>query len=120
MVVNVSAVKSGSWELVKDDVEAVLSVVRSRGQKLKVIFENAYLDDTEKIRLCEICGELSVDWVKTSTGYAPTGATIPDLVLMRKHSPPHVEVKAAGAGRLAGAVTRRVGAAGRSSSASSG
>jgi deoxyribose-phosphate aldolase len=96
MVVNVSAVKSGDWELVRNDIEAVLSVVRGHGQKLKVIFENAYLDDAEKIRLCEICGELSVDWVKTSSGYAPTGATIPDLVLMRKHSPPHVEVKAAG------------------------
>jgi deoxyribose-phosphate aldolase len=96
MVVNVSAVKSGNWELVHDDIEAVLSVVRSEGQKLKVIFENAYLDDAEKIRLCEICGVLSVDWVKTSTGYAPTGATIPDLLLMRKHCPPHVEVKAAG------------------------
>lgn len=96
MVVNVSAVKSGDWERVHADVEAVLSVVRSRGQKLKVIFENAYLTDAEKIRLCELCGELSVDWVKTSTGFAPTGATIPDLVLMRKHSPPHVQVKAAG------------------------
>lgn len=96
MVVNVSAVKSGTWELVRDDIEAVLSVVRSRGQKLKVIFENAYLTDAEKIRLCEICGELSVDWVKTSTGFAPTGATIPDLVLMRRHSPAHVQVKAAG------------------------
>jgi deoxyribose-phosphate aldolase len=96
MVVNVSAVRSGDWEYVRNDVEAVLSVVRSRGQKLKVIFENAYLNDAEKIRLCELCGELSVDWIKTSTGYAPTGATIPDLVLMRKHSPPHVQVKAAG------------------------
>ena len=49
-----------------------------------------------KIRLCEICGEIGVDWVKTSTGYAPTGATIEDLKLMRKHSPPHVQLKAAG------------------------
>jgi deoxyribose-phosphate aldolase len=96
MVVNVSAVKSDDWEFVKNDIEAVLSVVRSRGQKLKVIFENAYLTDAEKIRLCEICGELSVDWVKTSTGYASVGATIPDLLLMRKHSPAHVQVKAAG------------------------
>jgi deoxyribose-phosphate aldolase len=96
MVVNVSAVKSGDWERVENDIEAVLSVVRSRGQKLKVIFENAYLTDAEKIRLCELCGALSVDWVKTSTGYAPTGATIPDLLLMREHSPPHVQVKAAG------------------------
>jgi deoxyribose-phosphate aldolase len=96
MVVNVSAVKSADWEHVRNDIEAVLSAVRSRGQKLKVIFENAYLTDEEKIQLCEICGDLSVDWVKTSTGYAATGATIPDLLLMRRHSPPHVQVKAAG------------------------
>jgi deoxyribose-phosphate aldolase len=61
-----------------------------------VIFENAYLDDESKIRLCEICGEIGADWVKTSTGYAPSGATLPDLELMRKYSPPSVQVKAAG------------------------
>jgi deoxyribose-phosphate aldolase len=63
---------------------------------VKVIFENAYLNDDQKIRLCEICAELRADWVKTSTGYAPTGATDADLMLMRKHSPPSVQVKAAG------------------------
>jgi deoxyribose-phosphate aldolase len=63
---------------------------------VKVIFENAYLNDEQKIRLCEICGELRADWVKTSTGYAPGGATLEDLMLMRKHSPPHVQIKAAG------------------------
>ena len=66
------------------------------GAKIKVIFENAYLDDASKIRLCEICGKIGVDWVKTSTGYAPSGATLPDLELMRKHSPARVQVKAAG------------------------
>jgi deoxyribose-phosphate aldolase len=63
---------------------------------VKVIFENAYLQDEHKIRLCEICGELGADWVKTSTGYAPTGATDEDLRLMRAHSPAAVQVKAAG------------------------
>ena len=66
------------------------------GARIKVIFENAYLDDAAKIRLCEICGEIGVDWVKTSTGYASSGATLPDLQLMRRHSPPQVQVKAAG------------------------
>jgi deoxyribose-phosphate aldolase len=61
-----------------------------------VIFENAYLDDATKIRLCEICGEIGADWVKTSTGYAPSGATMADLELMRLHAPPRVQVKAAG------------------------
>ena len=63
---------------------------------MKVIFENAYLNDEQKIRLCEICTELNADWVKTSTGYAPSGATHEDLILMRKHSGDHVQVKAAG------------------------
>ena len=61
-----------------------------------MIFENAYHDDAAKIRLCEICGEIGVDWVKTSTGYAPSGATLPDLELMRRHSPTSVQIKAAG------------------------
>ncbi|CAN1498068.1 DeoC Deoxyribose-phosphate aldolase [Fimbriimonadaceae bacterium] len=96
MVVNVSRVKSAQWVEVQDDIRAVIEVAHGRSQKVKVIFENAYLTEDEKIRLCEICGELKADWVKTSTGYAPTGATIEDLVLMRKHSPEHVQVKAAG------------------------
>jgi deoxyribose-phosphate aldolase len=96
MVVNISKVLSGDWDYVRTDVGAVLDVTHAAGQKLKVIFENAYLNDAQKIRLCEICGDLGVDWVKTSTGYAPTGATDEDLVLMRKHSPARVQVKAAG------------------------
>lgn len=96
MVVNISKVRSGDWNYVRDDVGAVIALVHDRGQKVKVIFENAYLDDSQKIRLCEICGELGADWVKTSTGYARGGATLDDLRLMRRHSPPHVQVKAAG------------------------
>ncbi len=96
MVVNISAVLSGDWGYVRDDIKAVLDPTHAAGMKIKVIFENAYLNDDQKIRLCEICAELKADWVKTSTGYAPTGATIEDLKLMRKHSPPHVQVKAAG------------------------
>jgi deoxyribose-phosphate aldolase len=95
MVVNVSKVRSGDWAYVRDDVKAVLDVTHSAGAKLKVIFENCYLDDAQKIRLCQTCGELRVDWVKTSTGFGTSGATDEDLVLMRKHSPAHVQVKAA-------------------------
>jgi deoxyribose-phosphate aldolase len=96
MVVNISKTLSGDWRYVRDDIEAVTAVTHARGQKVKVIFENAYLNDEQKIRLCEICGELGTDWVKTSTGYAPGGATDEDLKLMRKHSPAAVQVKAAG------------------------
>jgi deoxyribose-phosphate aldolase len=61
-----------------------------------VIFENCYLNDAQKIQLCQICGEIGVDWVKTSTGYGTGGATDEDLKLMRANSPAQVQVKAAG------------------------
>jgi deoxyribose-phosphate aldolase len=96
MVVNISKLLSGDWQCVEDEIRAVVEITHAAGQKVKVIFENAYLNDAQKIRLCEICGKLGADWVKTSTGYAPTGATDADLILMRKHSPPSVQVKAAG------------------------
>ena len=96
MVVNLSLVMSGEFDSVRDDIRAVLEMTHARGQKLKVIFECCYLDEQQKMRLCEICGALSVDWVKTSTGYGTSGATLADVTLMRRHSPPHVHVKAAG------------------------
>ncbi len=96
MVVNISKVLSGDWDYVRQDIQAVIGIAHDAGQKVKVIFENCYLNDTQKIRLCEICAQLSADWVKTSTGYGTGGATIEDLTLMRKHSPTSVQVKAAG------------------------
>jgi deoxyribose-phosphate aldolase len=96
MVVNISAVLSGNWSYVRDDIQAVIDVTHDAGQKVKVIFENCYLQDAHKIRLCEICSELGADWVKTSTGYGTGGATMEDLALMRKHAAPHVQVKSAG------------------------
>ncbi len=96
MVVNISKVLSSDWQYVEHDIREVVEATHAAARKVKVIFENAYLNDDQKIRLCEICAELRADWVKTSTGYAPTGATDADLMLMRKHSPPFVQVKAAG------------------------
>ena len=96
MVVNIGKVLSGDWEFVRADIKAVVDVAHACGQIVKVIFENCYLEDDHKIRLCEICGEVGADFVKTSTGYAEGGATIADLKLMRKHSPARVQVKAAG------------------------
>ena len=96
MVVNISKVLSGDWDYVRADIGAVIGVTHAAGQKVKVIFENCYLTDAQKIKLCEICGELNADWVKTSTGYGTGGATHDDLKLMRLHAPDHVQVKAAG------------------------
>ncbi|MDX1945172.1 MAG: deoxyribose-phosphate aldolase [Pirellulaceae bacterium] len=96
MVVNISQVLSGTWDYVRQDIATVVKAAHDAGSKVKVIFENCYLQDEHKIRLCQICGEVGADWVKTSTGYGTGGATIEDLTLMRKHAPPQVQVKAAG------------------------
>jgi deoxyribose-phosphate aldolase len=96
MVVNISAVLSGRWDYVREDMREVVETTHDAGQKVKVIFENAYLNDSQKIWLCEIASELRADWVKTSTGYASGGATIEDLKLMRAYVPADVQVKAAG------------------------
>ena len=106
MVVNISKVLSGDWDYVRSDLAAVIDETHAAGQKVKVIFENCYLNDSQKIRLCEICSELNADWVKTSTGYGTGGATIEDLALMRKHAAPHVQVKAAGGVRDLDALLR--------------
>lgn len=96
MVVNISQVLSGQWDYVTRDIAAVIEVARTANRKVKVIFENSYLQDEHKIRLCRICSELKADWVKTSTGYGGGGATIDDLKLMVANVSPGVQVKAAG------------------------
>ena len=107
MVVNTGKVLTEDWDYVSGEIGAIVSVTKKHGVALKVIFENDFLpDDKYKIRLCEICTELKVEFVKTSTGYGFVkqsdgsynyrGATHEDLVLMRKHSGSGVEVKAAG------------------------
>ena len=95
-VINISQACSGNWDYVEAELLHLTKAAHHGGALIKVIFENAYLDDTAKIRLCEICSDLGVDWVKTSTGYAPSGATLADLALMRRHTPSSVQVKAAG------------------------
>lgn len=95
-VVNISKVLSHDWDYVRSEIKTLVEVTHARGRKAKIIFENCYLNEGQKIRLCEICGELNADWVKTSTGFGTGGATLEDLILMRKHSPDHVQVKAAG------------------------
>lgn len=96
MVVNISKVLSGDWEFVRKDIQAVIEVAHAAGQRVKVIFENCYLQDEQKIELCRICSDVNADWVKTSTGYGSGGATHHDLKLMREHAAGHVQVKAAG------------------------
>lgn len=107
MVVNSGKVLSEDWDYVTDEIHSMVEVTKANGVALKVIFENDFLPkESHKIKLCKICSVLGVEFVKTSTGYGYTkqadgsynykGATTEDLILMRKHSAPEVEVKAAG------------------------
>ena len=106
MVVNISKVRSHDWQYVLADIKAINDITHAHKAQLKVIFENAYLNDEEKIKLCEICVSVGTDWVKTSTGYAPGGATEADVLLMRKHTPPSMQIKAAGGVRTLKGVLR--------------
>jgi deoxyribose-phosphate aldolase len=96
MVINIGQALTGEWDAVCADIAAVTEVAHDGGAIVKVIFENCYLDDDQKVRLCQICGEVGADYVKTSTGYGTGGATLDDLRLMRRASPPRVKLKAAG------------------------
>src|SRR5919106_5707518 len=96
MVIQIGALKSGRDADVRADVKAVVDVAHESGAIVKVIFENAYLTDDEKIRACRLSEAAGADFVKTSTGFAPGGATHEDLRLMRANTSPHIGVKAAG------------------------
>jgi deoxyribose-phosphate aldolase len=106
MVVNNGKVKSGKWDYVKREIDLINQATVATGSILKVIFENDYLTEAEIIKLCEICSEVNVAFVKTSTGYgfvkqpdgqySYQGATAGHLKLMRKHTAPHIQIKAAG------------------------
>ena len=96
MVVNIGQVIGGKWGAVKSDIRAVIEAAHAKRAIVKVIFENCYLNDDQKAKLCEICGEVNADYVKTSTGFGTSGSTPADLRLMRRAAPPHVKLKAAG------------------------
>ncbi len=96
LVVNIGRVLSGDCGIVRDEISAVCDVTHARGGLLKVILETGYLDEGRIRRLCELCGELGVDFVKTGTGFGPRSASVEDVRLMRASSPPAVKVKASG------------------------
>lgn len=96
MVINIGKLRSGKYDYVRDDIKAVCDTAHTRGVKVKVIFENSYLTDDEKIMACKLSETAGADWVKTSTGFASGGATLDDLRLMRANVAEHIQVKAAG------------------------
>ncbi|KDQ12613.1 hypothetical protein BOTBODRAFT_34338 [Botryobasidium botryosum FD-172 SS1] len=106
MVINIGKALGGDWEYVEAEIRAINEAVTSKGAILKVIFENDYLQPPHITKLCQICSDIGVAFVKTSTGYgfvkgpdgrySYAGATLPHLELMRQNCPPTVQVKAAG------------------------
>ena len=96
MVIDIGALKSGRDTGVGNDIRAVVETAHGGGAIVKVIFENAYLTDDEKIRACHLTEAVGAEFVKTSTGFAASGATHDDLRLMRANTSPHMQVKAAG------------------------
>ncbi len=96
VVLHIGKLKSKDYEYVRTDLEAVTSAAHEQNALIKVIFENCYLDDEEKIAACRISNEVGVDFVKTSTGFGSGGAEDKDLMLMKEHISPSVSLKAAG------------------------
>ena len=95
MVIDIGALVSGDDQRVVQQIAEVVDVAHAEGALVKVILENAYLSDEQKVRGCRLVEAAGADFVKTSTGFAPTGATIEDLKLMRRSVSPRVQVKAA-------------------------
>ncbi|MEP7199739.1 MAG: deoxyribose-phosphate aldolase [Chloroflexota bacterium] len=96
MVINIGALKSGDDVVVERDIRAVVEVAHALGASVKVIIEAALLTDDEKVRACILSKAAGADFVKTSTGFGPGGATVKDVALMRKTVGPQLGVKAAG------------------------
>jgi deoxyribose-phosphate aldolase len=95
MVINIGALRSVKNDYVRDEIKAVVDAAHAQGALVKVIFENAYLTDAQKVTACHLTEQAGADFVKTSTGFAPTGATLEDVRLMRASVSPRVQVKCA-------------------------
>lgn len=95
-VVNLVELKSGNWDYVEEEMRRIVAVCRVRGITSKVIFENCYLHDEEKRRLCEIALRVKPTFIKTSTGFGTGGATLEDVKLMKACVGDAIEIKAAG------------------------
>ncbi len=96
MVINLIALRMDDWKYLSKEIRLIGSVVHNKKKKLKVIVESGMLSAEEIIKCCSVIGSLDIDFMKTSTGYAETGATIEAVRLMREHLPVHVKIKASG------------------------
>ena len=109
MVINIGKAKSGEWGYVQEEIAELVAVSHEGGALLKVIFENCFLSQEEKRKLCRISREAGADFIKTSTGYGTGGATDDDLKLMLAEAGEAMGVKAAGGVRTYEHVARLIG-----------
>jgi deoxyribose-phosphate aldolase len=96
MVINISAIKNNDWNFIASEINTIMSIIKSKDKIIKVIIESGILTDDEIIKCCDIYGAAGVDYVKTSTGYAETGATIHAVKLIRAHLADSIKIKASG------------------------
>ena len=96
VVINICAVKSANWNYVKNDIDSVTRISHMRGKTVKIIFEMNLLNQDQIKKLCEICNEFGVDYVKTSTGFQGGGATVKRVALLREHLSSSIKIKASG------------------------
>lgn len=96
MVINLIALKAGDWNYLKNELTSTATIVQLRGGKLKVILETGLLSEAEIIKACELCKEMTVDFVKTSTGFIQPGATVEAVKLLRANLPKTIKIKASG------------------------
>ena len=97
IVVNIPAVKNGDWELIENEIDSYTTTAKLKNNKvLKLILETAYLNSKELKILCNLCLKYNVDFAKTSTGYAPSGADVNDVIAMKQILGDAVQIKASG------------------------
>lgn len=96
MVINLIALKNNDWQYLANEINHVMQVIKSKNKVIKIIIESGLLTDDEIIKCCDLYGAAGIDYLKTSTGYAETGATLEAVKLMRLHLPAQVQIKASG------------------------
>ena len=96
LVINISAIKNKDWQFLASEINTILPIVRNKNKVIKIIIESGILTDEEIITCCDLYGAAGVDFLKTSTGYAATGATVAAVALMRKHLADAIQIKASG------------------------
>lgn len=96
LMINIAALKSGDWKYVQNDIECVTTLAHQQGKLVKVIVETGILAESEIVKACQICAEAGADFVKTSSGYTGTGATVEAVQLLRHLLPANIKIKATG------------------------